>query len=230
MHYHALWHDVEELADENLVSMTVLTSKSFVSHYGGNEKIYGTNPMSFAFPRHQPHPHLVWDQASASMARGEISMCLEKGQELPPDVAIDDKGKITLNPLEALSGSQLTFGGHKGSAIALMIELLASMCGAPFSFEQRERCDDHEDRTPTPCGQFIVAFDPFFFKPSNQDTQEFFERNEEMFEKILSQGQLPSTGKHCGSQRFEIRKNSERNGVDVPIDLYEKCVLLASSS
>jgi len=227
MHYHALWHDSEELADENLVSLSVLTSKSFVAHHGGREKVYGTNPMAFGYPRCEGLPHLIWDQASASMARGEISMCLEKGERLPDGVAIDRYGQMTRDPIQALAGSQLPFGTYKGSAIALMIELLASMCGAPFSFEQRERCDDDTSTTPTPCGQFIIALNPIFFKPHDQSELEFLNRNELLFEKILSEdGILPSTGKHCGSERLSIRKQSELNGVDIPVELYEECVLL----
>ena len=248
LHYHALWHDNEELADENLVSLNVLTSKSFVAHYGGREMIYGTNPMAFGFPRQKHLPHLIWDQASASMARGEISMCLRNGERLPPDVAIDKNGKMTRDPAKALSGSQLTFGTYafsllfiiyfcffhtpiedryKGTAIALMIELLASMCGADFSHEQRECCDDDTSTTPTPCGQFIVAIDPFQFKPQSQSETEFLKRNEMLFERILrDNGRLPSTGKHCGSERMKVRKESELNGVEIPVDLYNECVRL----
>ncbi len=81
-----------------------------------------------------------------------------------------------------------------------MIELLASMCGAAFSYEQRERCDDDTSTTPTSCGQFIVAINPFLFKPQDQS-------NEMLFEKIIrDNGRLPSTGKHCGSERMKIRQ------------------------
>ena len=229
LHYHALWHDSEELANENLASLTVLTSKSFVAHYGGREMINGTNPMAFGFPKQKGLPHLLWDQASASMARGEISMCLEKNERLPPDVAIDSNGQMTRDPAEALSGSQLTFGAYKGTAIALMIELLASMCGAAFSYEQRERCDDDTSTTPTSCGQFIVAINPFLFKPQDQSETEFLERNESLFEKIIrDNGRLPSTGKHCGSERMKIRHDSEVNGVKIPLDLYNECVQLSN--
>ena len=103
-----------------------------------------------------------------------------------------------------------------------MIELLASMCGAAFSYEQRERCDDDTSTTPTSCGQFIVAINPFLFKPQDQS-------NEMLFEKIIrDNGRLPSTGKHCGSERMKIRHDSEVNGVEIPLDLYNECLQLSN--
>jgi LDH2 family malate/lactate/ureidoglycolate dehydrogenase len=63
----ALWHEVEALAEQGLVGIAVLNSKSFVVHHGAksgteDDMVYGTNPMAFAFPRPDGLPPLLWDQ------------------------------------------------------------------------------------------------------------------------------------------------------------------------
>merc|ERR1719482_1985514 len=91
--------------------------------------------MSFAFPR-ASGPPLVFDQASSTMARGEIMIHEREGKVLPEGAAVDADGIPTTDPTAALAGAQLTFGGPKGSAIALMVELVAAgLTGSPFSFE-----------------------------------------------------------------------------------------------
>ena len=78
--------------------------------------MYGTNPMAFGFPRRAGEPPLIWDQASAFMARGDISLHEQQGLQLPVGAAVGPSGEPTTDPTAALQGAQLTFGGHKVSA------------------------------------------------------------------------------------------------------------------
>lgn len=201
--------------------MAFLSSKSFVAHAGGSELTYGTNPMAFGFPRKDGVPPLIWDQASAFMARGDISLHERDGLELPVGAAVGPDGKPTTDPKAALAGAQLTFGGHKGTSIALMVELLASMTGSPFSFEQREQDIDDVSTTPTTAGEFILAIEPTVFSGKSSDIM--LHRMEALFTKILNQDgtMLPSSGRHCGSQRYAVRADSDMNGIEVPEHLYE---------
>ena len=119
-HFAALWWEVEALAREGIVSMAFVNSRSFVAHQpGGKRKLYGTNPTAFGFPRalasttdttaggdgdRVSTDPLVWDQASAAMARGEIQLCHRDGHTLPEGVAIDRNGAPTTSPEAALVG------------------------------------------------------------------------------------------------------------------------------
>lgn len=109
VHYAALWWEVEALAREGMVALAFVNSKSFVAHRpGGTRKLYGTNPMAFGFPRAASNEAgkgpLVWDQASAAMARGEIQLHHRDGHTLPEGVAIDRDGKPITSPKDALVG------------------------------------------------------------------------------------------------------------------------------
>ncbi|VEU42639.1 unnamed protein product [Pseudo-nitzschia multistriata] len=113
VHFAALWWEVEALANEGLVSLAFVNSRSFVAHHpGGKRKLYGTNPMAFGFPRpigtsseNEARGPLVWDQASAAMARGEIQLCERDGHTLSEGVAIDRHGQPTTSPEAALVSS-----------------------------------------------------------------------------------------------------------------------------
>ena len=68
---------------------------------------------------------------------------------------------------------------YKGTAIALMIELLASMCGADF-LTSNEIIAMTIHHNTTPCGQFIVAIDPFQFKPQVRMRRSFLNVTKEI--------------------------------------------------
>ena len=123
-HFAALWPETSALAEEGLVALAVTSSPPYVAAAGGKRPFFGTNPMSFAWPR-KDGPPMAFDQAAAAMARGEIMIHARDGHEVPDGVGIDAGGNPTRDPEAILKGAQLTFGGYKGSAIALMIDLLA---------------------------------------------------------------------------------------------------------
>jgi hypothetical protein len=55
-------------------------------------------------------------------------------------------------------------------------------------------------------------------------TDEMYEHCEVLYDRILrtSGTQLPSTGRHCGSQRIAVRERTIAAGVEVPTTLLEE--------
>src|SRR5690606_13009975 len=114
------------------------SSSPYVAPAGGKRPFFGTNPMSFSWPRRN-RPPMVFDQASSMMARGEIQIAARDGHEVPPGAGIDAEGRATTDPRAILEGAQLAFGGYKGASIALMIDLLAGpLIGEVTSIETGE--------------------------------------------------------------------------------------------
>jgi LDH2 family malate/lactate/ureidoglycolate dehydrogenase len=234
-HFAALWPEVEEIAKQGLCSIACLNSKSYCAHHGGTQKMYGTNPMAFGFPRKKTAEPLVFDQASAAMARGDISLHERDGKELPPGCAIGPDGQPTTDPKTALEGSQLTFGGHKGTAIALMVELLAAaLTGSPFSFEARSSDSDPSSSTPTMHGELIVAFAPQHSGANDAAgagdqvgfQQPMLERVEGLFREVLrDEGtRLPS------GRRYKNRLLTPKTGIVIPTVLATEIAELAGAS
>ncbi len=157
-HFAALWPEVEMLADEGLIGLACTAFKPSVAPAGAKSPLYGTNPMAFAWPRNDKPP-MVFDMATAAMARGEIQIAARDGHELPPGVGLDKDGNPTTDPNAVLEGVMLPFGGYKGSNMAMMIELLVgALIGEQFSFEAKET--DNNDGGPPRGGEFLLAIDP----------------------------------------------------------------------
>ncbi|MEM6487447.1 MAG: Ldh family oxidoreductase [Pseudomonadota bacterium] len=156
-HFAALWPEVEAVAAEGLVGLAATAATPMVAPAGARVPFFGTNPLAFAFPRPNGPP-LVFDQAAAAMARGEIMLAAEAGEQVPEQVGIDAEGQPSTDPAAILGGAQLPFGGYKGSSIALMVELLAgAVAGDLFSPEAGRA--DNRDGGPPRGGEFLLALD-----------------------------------------------------------------------
>ena len=204
LHFSALWHDVEALAEAGLASLSMCPSYSFVAPAGGKEPLFGTNPFAFGWPRPGDRPY-VFDFATSVAARGEIELHRRAGTPIPEGWAIDRDGKPTTDPDTALSGAMLTFGGHKGSAISTMIELLAgAMLG---EFMSREALDfmGGTDLLPRH-GALVLALDPQSF--AARSGRDPMAEGEKLLTAIGDQGaRLPS------QRRFEARRRSMSEGI-----------------
>jgi delta1-piperideine-2-carboxylate reductase len=210
-HVAALWPEVEALALEGLLAMAFTASLPYVAPAGGTKPIYGTNPMSFAWPR-KGKPPLVFDQASAAMARGEVMIAAREGRTLPEHVGIDENGNPTRDPAAVLRGAQLPFGGYKGSSLALMIELLAGpLIGDLLSIEAE--ADDSGANAAPRGGELVIALDPARFG----DPDGFMDHAERLFDAIVSSGgsRLP------GDRRFQNRLKTKDDGFVIPKSLHD---------
>ena len=204
-HFAAVWPDIEPFAAEGLIALAMVNGRQRMVVWGGQRKLLGTSPMAFACPRPGTQP-LVWDQASSVMARGEILLAAERGEMLPQGVGLDTDGQPTTDPRAVLDGgSILPFGGHKGSSIAFMIEILAgALSGGPFGFEDRSR--EYPGAQTPKAGQTVILIDPLLV-PDNR----YFERIESLFEAIAASG----VGRLPAERRYARREEALRDGIPV---------------
>jgi len=203
-HFAALWPEVEMLADRGLVGYACTAYMPSVAPAGAKTPLYGTNPMAFAWPR-AGKPPMVFDMATAAMARGEIQIAARDGHELPPGVGLDKDGNPSTDPNAVLEGVMLPFGGYKGSNMAMMVELLVgALIGERFSFEAKEA--DPGDGGPPRGGEFLLAIDPARLgaDDSGAHAEAFFERY-----MALDGTRMP------GDRRYRNRADAA-NGIKVP--------------
>ena len=204
-HFAAVWPDIEPFAVEGFIVLAMVNGRQRMVVWGGERKLLGTSPMAFACPRPGRLP-LVWDQASSIMAQGEILLAAQRGDILPEGVGLDANGVPTTDPQAVLGGgSILPFGGHKGSSIAFMIEILAgALTGGPFGFEDRSH--EYPGAQTTKAGQTVILIDPLLV-PGNR----YFERIEGLFGAVAASGveRLPA------ERRYARRQRSLRDGITV---------------
>lgn len=108
---------------EDLIGIVIANTEPAVAPIGGKEPILGTNPLAIGMPS-QSH-YVSVDMATSASARGKLLEAKRRGELIPENVALDSDGRPTIDPLEALKGSILPFGAHKGYALAFMIEIMA---------------------------------------------------------------------------------------------------------
>lgn len=210
-HFAALWPETEALAEQGLVAFAFTAAFPYVVAPGGRTPIFGTNPMAFAWPRPGKHP-MVFDQASSTMARGEIMIAARDGHSVPYGAGIDSNGHDTTDPKAILDGgAQLAFGGYKGAALAMMVELLVgALIGDKLSFEAEAA--DNGDGGPPVGGELIIALDPARFG----DGAGFAAHADLLFERMLADDgvRLP------GDRRRKARSKTARDGIRVPQSLF----------
>ncbi len=176
-HMAAMWPETETVAEEGLVAFACTSYKPAVAPAGAIKPLFGTNPISFAWPRPGKNP-VVFDMATASMAMGEVQVAKREGHKVPLGTGLTKEGKETTDPAEIADGGVLLpFGGYKGSGIAMMVELLAgALIGDNFSFETAAK--DNNDGGPPSGGEFILAISPEKISGSGWDNHadEFFNK------------------------------------------------------
>ena len=176
-HMAAMWPETEKLAEEGLVAFACTSYKPAVAPAGAIKPLFGTNPISFAWPRKNKTP-VVYDMATSTMAMGEVQVAARDGHKVPFGTGLNKEGKKTDDPSQIANGGVLlTFGDYKGSAIAMMIELLAAgLVGDLFSFEAKE--EDNNDGGPARGGEFIMALSPELIagKNWNEHAEKFFDQ------------------------------------------------------
>jgi delta1-piperideine-2-carboxylate reductase len=205
-HFGALWPDIEPFARDGLIALMMVNSMANVVPHGGSKRLYGTNPLGFAVPRAGTDP-LVFDQASSTWSNGDVQIARREGRALPAGVGVDRAGQPTTDPNAVLEGGALLpFGGHKGSAIAMMMEVMAAgLGGGDFSFEVD--WSRHPGAATPRTAQTIILIDPGRGAP-----RDFSVRIETLIAAIHDAGQdrLP------GDRRYANRRDAHRNGI--PLD------------
>jgi len=201
-HCGAAGHPVERLAEQGLVAMMFANTPAAIAPWGGAIPVFGTNPVAFACPL-PGRPPVVVDLALSNVARGNILAAKQKQERIPPGWALDAAGRPTTDPDAALAGTMLPVGDAKGTALALMVELLgAGLTGSNFAAEASSFLD--AEGPPPGTGQLVIAFDPAAFGGS-------LARFGVLIASIESQpgARLP------GTRRLAARRKAAREGLPV---------------
>ncbi|MGD0152737.1 MAG: Ldh family oxidoreductase [Thermacetogeniaceae bacterium] len=117
--------------ERNMIGIAMCNSIRLMSVYGGISRMLGTNPLSIAVPAGIRYP-LVFDAATSQVAVGKIMVAELEGQKIPEGWAIDQCGRPTTDPKEAMAGAALPFGGYKGSGLAIMVNVFSAMLSGAF--------------------------------------------------------------------------------------------------
>ena len=138
---------VERAARAGFIAFHTASTQARVAPSGGIDRIFGTNPVAFAFPC-DPEP-LVIDFGTGMTTWGNVLLRRKLGQQLDPGSAVDGQGNPTNDPSAALEGAFLPWGGHRGYGLALVVQVLAILAGGKMVAEE-----------VTDSGFFFMVIDP----------------------------------------------------------------------
>lgn len=102
--------------------------------FGGSDRRLSLCVVAAGIPRREKPP-VIYDIATSVVAEGKVFVAKNKGARLPEGHLIDKHGKPTTDPNDLYAGGALLpFGGHKGSGLAIVADLLAgALTGAGCS-------------------------------------------------------------------------------------------------
>lgn len=173
-----------------------------IAPYGSIDPFFGTNPIAIGIPG-EKFP-IVVDMATSKTAMMKVRLAAKLNQKLPEVVAIDKDGKPTTDPNEAIDGAMLPFGSYKGSALALVIELLTKTM---FKI-------DVSDKTKANRGYLFIFFDPKTFTNLDEFKKDVSKLADEIKHSRKAEGveEIFVPGEKSEMTR---RKNSKKDYLDL---------------
>ena len=115
---------------QGLVAIIASNASPWVAPYGSTEGRVGTNPICVGFP--SADAPVIWDVGTSAIMHAEVLLAQRLGEPLREGVAFDAAGDPTRDPAAALGGAFAAWGGHKGSGLAIVVQILGGLAGAPF--------------------------------------------------------------------------------------------------
>ena len=205
----------EIAAVRGLVSMIASNASPWVAPHGATQGRFGTNPICFGFP--SADEPVIWDIGTSAIIHAEVTLARRLGKFLPEGVAFDRDGEATRDPAAALAGAFAAWGGHKGSGLGIVVQLLGIMAGSP----------------PIPpdlagFGFLIVAIRPDLLGPA-----ETFRQNVSVYAQAVRTAR-PVAGGEAVRMPFDRSRQDRRcrlasDRIDVPDVLFKRLTRIAEA-
>ncbi|KAH8819394.1 Malate/L-lactate dehydrogenase [Xylogone sp. PMI_703] len=187
----------EMAAREDLVTIIASNTSAWVAPEGGYKPMFGTNPFCVGFP--SSGSSILYDIGTSKILHADILLAQRLGRDLPSDSAYSSTGQATVSPLEALEGAIAVWGGHRGSGLALAVQLLGVLAGSPALPSNLQDF-----------GFLIIAINPAIFRPLDEFKKEIDEYAAQMrASPSLDGGQLRMPFDRSAAIRRERRESGE---------------------
>ena len=183
-----------------------------VAPFGGRNGVLGTNPLAFGFPGgSQEIPLLLADFATSAVAAGKVFVARAKGVPLPPGSIQDAEGRPTTRPEDyANGGTLLPFGGHKGYALGVVVELLGRVLTGSGAYAEDGRGGDIYGRS----GTLVLAMDTGLFR----DRAEYARDVDATLRGIKAVPPAPGFDEVLLPGEPERRARAEREHAGIPVE------------
>ena len=228
-HIGRLGEYAEKAAREGVVALIAASSAGnggLVVPYGGAERVFSTNPIAAGVPARE-HSPFIMDFATTVIAAGKIELAPDKDAQIPEGWAVDAEGRPATTIRQFLEGGALVpFGGHKGYALALLVELICgALTGAGVSKQPTQA------RKPRGLGfggnsAFMIVLDISHFT----DAEQFYTDVDGLFDRLESVKPAPGFNQVMipGAPEIAQRAKRSREGITVDGAIWERIATAAA--
>jgi len=216
------WYPSHAVA-ERMIGIAINNVTPLMALWGGAGKLIGNQAFSIASPagRHDP---VYIDMGLGNAGLGELRQAAAAGVPLRPGVAVDSLGEPTTDPARWRDGGAvLPMGGHRGSGLALMWEVLTGVLAGGSTLAEIPS-PDAVDRPAGNC-LFLLAVDPAAFLPY----EEFADRVDRLIDQIVSSPRAPGVDRIRvpGHDRAGLARRRAQEGIPFPADHIRRLRALA---
>jgi LDH2 family malate/lactate/ureidoglycolate dehydrogenase len=202
--------------EHGMIGFLTCNSSLLTAPYGGVDRVFGTNPFAFAFPR-SGTPFLM-DFATSVVAEGKLRVAMAKGASIPEGWILDKNRQPTTNPADFYNGGVLLpLGGHKGYGLLMVADLL----GGALTGHGCTALPEHT----TGNGVFLMAIDIAAFCP----VEELTETVDRLAATIKAGRKAPGFDEILipGEPEFRAREQRLREGIYLPDTTWREMVEVA---
>lgn len=202
--------------EHGMIGWVTCNSSQLTAPYGGVDRVFGTNPFAYAFPRSgQP---FVMDFATSVAAEGKVRVAAAKGEPVPEGWILDRDRNPTTDPADLYDGGVLLpLGGHKGYGFLMVADLL----GGALTGHGCTSLVEHWAGN----GVFLMAIDIAAFCP----VEELTDTVDRLSACIKASRKAPGFDEILipGEPEFRAKAQREREGIYLPEATWRELVELA---
>jgi LDH2 family malate/lactate/ureidoglycolate dehydrogenase len=211
-HYGMAAYYVLQATAANHIGFAFTNSSPGMAPFGGTKPILGVNPLAVGVPAGR-RPAIVLDMAMSVIARGKMRLAAAHGERIPEDLGVDAQGRPTTDGMAVFGGGAVhPFGGPKGSALAIWMEIMGGvLTGAAFAGDMKSLYEDFSG--PQRIGHVFMAIRSDLFMPM----ADFTARMDTMVERLKASEPAEGFDEVLMPGEPEVRREAERLGTGIPL-------------
>jgi len=211
-HYGMAAYYVLQATAADHIGFAFTNSSPGMAPFGGTKPILGVNPLAVGVPAGR-RPPIILDMAMSEIARGKMRLAAMHGEPIPEGLGVNAQGKPTTDGMAVFGGGAVhPFGGPKGSALAIWMEIMGGVfTGAAFAGEMKSLYEDFSG--PQRIGHVFMAIRPDLFMPM----AEFKQRMDTMIDCLKDSEPADGFDEVLMPGEPEARHEAERLRTGLPI-------------
>ena len=215
-HFGTAMYFTRMAANADCIGFLFTNASPAMAPWGAKEKRVGTNPWSIAAPAGRYHPMML-DIANTAVARGKLYVARQQGRQIPDGWAQGPDGAPTNDPVAGIAGTILPLAGHKGYAIATMVDVLSGvLSGSSFL---TNIVGPYEAEGKSGVGHFAIALHIEAFR----SLSEFNSDMEELIETLRDTPKATDDEIYYPGELEALNENRHRqHGISLPVKTVEE--------